>query len=547
MIQNIFCENCQQHFAVTDSDQSFYKKIDVPLPKLCPDCRQQRRLAFRNERNLFKRKCDFCKRDIISFFDTDVPFPVYCSECWWSDKWDPLSYGQDFDFNKPFFTQFKGLMMKVPKTGMLHLNNENSEYNSLLAFSKNTYMSPGSYVMEDCYYVRKSQYCKNCINSNFIDHSELCAYCINCNNCYNSSNLVNCRNCVDAHYLANCNACQNCFMCSDVSSKKFCYKNKQLSEAEYKKVFDENMRKSREELLKEFKTFIKTVPKKYQNQLNCENSSGDYIQNCKNASHSYDCFGLEDCKYMVECVGVKDSMDLSMHDKEVELCYELSSGGDGSYNVNFSFCTCTSKNCSYMYSCFNMQDSFGCDSIHLKLKNCILNRQYSEADYKNLRAKIVEYMKKTGEWGEFFPISLSLYPYNFSYANDYYPMTEEQAKAKGYRWKAKNPAHYRPAKIKLPHNIKEIPETILKEILACESCGKNYQIIQPEYLLSKRLNQPLSRLCSDCRQLQLNSFKNPRKLWKRKCDKCGVQVESTYASEAEEKVYCGECYLTEVY
>ena len=88
------------------------------------------------------------------------------------------------------------------------------------------------------------------------------------------------------------------------------------------------------DLMKEFQEFNKTVAKKYQNQINCENSSGDYIQNCKNAVECYDCFEVEDGKYLSETVGVKDSMDLSMHDKDIQLCYENSAGGDS--NMNFS-------------------------------------------------------------------------------------------------------------------------------------------------------------------------------------------------------------------
>ena len=31
---------------------------------------------------------------------------VYSPDVWWSDEWDPLDYGLDFDFSSPFFEQF---------------------------------------------------------------------------------------------------------------------------------------------------------------------------------------------------------------------------------------------------------------------------------------------------------------------------------------------------------------------------------------------------------------------------------------------------------
>ena len=338
------CKNCQNRFEILENDRVFYQKIQVPEPTHCSNCRQQRRLAFRNERHLFKRKCDLCQNEIISFFPAQTSFPVYCSPCWLSDKWDPLSYGQDFDFSRPFFEQFHELMKKVPKMAVLNLNNENSDYNTFVAFSKNVYMSPGSYCMEDCYYCCKSQYCKDCLNNNFIDHCELVSNSTNCRNCYNSHFLINCRNCNNCHYVAYSSSCQDCFMCVNLSNKKFYYKNKSYSEEDYKKIVAEQLRKSPEELEKEFEEWGQQFPKKYQNQLNCENSSGDYLQNCKNAIDCYDCFDVQDSKYLTESVTVKDSMDLTMHDKDIELCYEICSGGESNYNLKFAFCPCASPN-----------------------------------------------------------------------------------------------------------------------------------------------------------------------------------------------------------
>jgi hypothetical protein len=34
------------------------RKYSIPTPQLCPECREQRRISFRNERKLYKRKCD---------------------------------------------------------------------------------------------------------------------------------------------------------------------------------------------------------------------------------------------------------------------------------------------------------------------------------------------------------------------------------------------------------------------------------------------------------------------------------------------------------
>ena len=60
-----YCRHCGTNFEITEADLKFYDKISpvfdsrkypIPTPALCSNCRMQRRMAFRNERNLYKRK-----------------------------------------------------------------------------------------------------------------------------------------------------------------------------------------------------------------------------------------------------------------------------------------------------------------------------------------------------------------------------------------------------------------------------------------------------------------------------------------------------------
>ena len=48
----------------------------VPMPTLCPDERQKRRLAFRNEKHLYL-KCDLSGKSIISNYSIDKVNKVY--------------------------------------------------------------------------------------------------------------------------------------------------------------------------------------------------------------------------------------------------------------------------------------------------------------------------------------------------------------------------------------------------------------------------------------------------------------------------------------
>ena len=92
------CQNCKNKFTIEPEDFDFYKKIDVPPPTFCPRCRLQRRLAWLKGFRLYKRVCDLCNKDTISMYPPDAQYVVYCHNCWWGDAWDPLEYGQEYDY-----------------------------------------------------------------------------------------------------------------------------------------------------------------------------------------------------------------------------------------------------------------------------------------------------------------------------------------------------------------------------------------------------------------------------------------------------------------
>src|SRR3989338_11693288 len=100
--ENKVCQNCKSSFTIDASDFDFYKKIDVPPPTWCPECRQKRRYAWRNERVLYRRNCDLCGKRSVTIYSPNKPFKVYCPQCWWSDKWSGLDYGRDFNFSRSF-------------------------------------------------------------------------------------------------------------------------------------------------------------------------------------------------------------------------------------------------------------------------------------------------------------------------------------------------------------------------------------------------------------------------------------------------------------
>ena len=76
----------------------------------------------------YKSECALCGSQMLSVYNSENPSVVYCHECWFSDKWDVMSYGRDYVFSKPFFTQFQSLRLSVPQANLCRDNFILSEY-----------------------------------------------------------------------------------------------------------------------------------------------------------------------------------------------------------------------------------------------------------------------------------------------------------------------------------------------------------------------------------------------------------------------------------
>jgi len=197
--------------------------------------------------------------------------------------------------------------------------------------------------------------------------------------------------------------------------------------------------------------------------------------------------------------------------------------------------------------CHHCHDVFG--SVGLKMKQyCIFNKQYSKEEYEKLVAKIIEHMQKTGEWGEYFDYATSPFYYNETIAKEYFPLDKEGVEKLGGRWigekseMAKEGEYFVP-----PEDIRDVNEDICEKILKCEKTGKVYKILPPELKFYKKMGIPIPRICSDERHYDRVKIHGYYRLWTRKCDKCGKEIETVYKPEDSEIVYCEECYLKEVY
>lgn len=565
------CQNCKKDFTIEPDDFSFYEKIKVPPPTFCPECRLIRRLIMRNERTLYKRKCDMCGEDKILLYPQDSKFKVYCRECFNNDNWDAIDYGKDFDFSKTFFEQYIDLYNSVPRTGIVKQGfSINSEYTNRVTDLKNCYLIFASAYCENCSYCMFIWDVKDSLDCFSVEKSERCFSCIDCYSCNNLKYSKDCNSCIDSLFLKNCRNCQNCFGCVNLRNKNYCIFNEQYTKEEYqKRISDFNLSNidNIKEIKKTFDNFSYKFPNLYMESYHSYDVSGNWINNSKNTKDSFTCNNIENGKYLFNIKEAKDVMDYTYWGKGSELMYECNSVGIQCSNIKFSSESWSSfVNSEYCHNCFSSSDLFGC--VGLKNKQyCIFNKQYTKEEYFSMVEKIkkhvddmpfIDNVERTIKYGEFFPSDMTPFAYNETIAQEYFPTTKEQAINSGFKWKELDKKDYIPTVMgsDLPKDIKEADDSLLKEIVGCihkgecgHQCTVAFKITPDELQFYKSNNIPLPDICPNCRHYARLAERNPVKLWHRSCMKSGCtnEFETSYSPERPEIVYCEKCYQQEVY
>src|SRR3989344_3784067 len=422
------CQNCKQEFVIEPEDLDFYKKFDVPAPLMCPLCRAQRRLMFRNERVFYKRPCDKCKRSVISMYSPNKIYPVWFYECWFADDWDATEYGQDYDSGRPFLNQVQELYQKVPKVALIYVRSVNSEYVNISADNKDCYMLVESSNNEGCIHSYWVQQCRDSVDLSYSHRTELAYESDDCYNCYRLLYSKGCYDCRDSYFLYDCHDCRDCIGCANLRNKQYCVFNRQMDKEGYERFVAEarlDTASGVEAMRRKFSEFILQQPRKYAEIVNAPRSSGNYIANakdCRQCFHSYD---AEDCAYGEHVWrNAKDCMDVSTAGRDASLVYNSINCG---IEVANHVCVAQGWSSTFLEYSFNIFNSDHClGSVGLRKKDhCILNKQYAKDEYEKLRGEILAGM--AGEYGEFFAPEFSPFGYNETVAQEQFPLTKEEA------------------------------------------------------------------------------------------------------------------------
>ena len=469
-----------------------------------------------------------------------------------------MQYGQDYDPNTSFFKQFDALNKKVPYPAVStnFLMDENSEYTNYGGSNKNCYLIFHADYNWDCYYgygvktVEASMDMYNVFESNFMYQ------CVDCLKCYDLAFSQDCEECSRSYFLRDCVGCKDCICCVNLRQQQYCIFNKKYTKEEYeqkKKEMNLHLASSLSQLQTKLQELSLSLPHKCVHINYNENGSGDYVYYSKNVSKSFNVNGLYDGKFCYQIYnGAKDCYDMYQFGLKTEKIYEWSIVGYDSYNL-FACHTCSERasNLCYCAKCTNATNLFGCVGVRNNKEYCILNKQYTKDEYEELVPQIIEKMKSDWEWWEFFPAALSQFGYNETTAQEYFPLSKDEAIKQGFNrsdYEAPFPQVEKILKAEqLPPDISLVSDDILKRAIQCEVSKKPFRIIPQELAFYRKHNLPLPHRHPDVRHAERFAMRNPRKLRDRKCMKCWVDIQTSFAPEMPEVVYCEACYDKEVY
>jgi len=558
------CLNCQGEFTTEPEDFNFYKKIKVPPPTWCPECRMIRRMACHNGWSLFYRNCDKCGKRTLSMYPLEQKIMVYCQPCWWADDWDGTEYAMDYDPRRPFLMQVKELSEKTSYAAIEseYLTLKNCDYSNSIGWSKNCTLAIWADNCESVFHSSLLNGAKDTAECLRIFSSELCYESIGQHKSYRIFYSQECDACTDVWFSRNCYGCMNCVGCVNLRGASNCIFNVKYAKEEYAEKFKElklDTRSGIKELKKEAEIFWKKFPhRSYTGDTFNVNVTGEYVYYSRNSKEMYNAGGAENCKWcqFITFRPAKDCMDYSGWGNNAELIYESILVGENVSNIKFSVdCWVDAVNTEYSFWCVAPKNNFGC--VNLKRKSyCILNKEYSKEEYEILKEKIIADMKKnpyidergrSWPYGEFPVPIFSKFSYNNSNAHKFFPKTREVALKEGYTWNDTEEKQVE-ATISgkdLPETIEKIDESILKEVIACTTCERKYKIAKLEFDLLRKMNLPLPDRCLKCREEALFNQLQMPKLYDRQCMKCGDPIRTSYGPDRLEIVYCVKCYQQE--
>ncbi len=543
--QSKICIDCKNEFIIDSGDLLLYEKIGLKITEQCFECRIKQYSAFWVFGKFRKGVSDLSGESLITVLPNKPRYPIYKSHEWWSDSWDPMSSGKEYDSSRSFFDQLKELQEKIPRPHQTGENSTGCDWCDDVWNSKNCYLCRSLSKCENLSYSYRVVETKDSFDITYSFNLQNSYDCLMCHNSFNLNFSENSKDCIDSYFLYDCRNCQNCFMCWNLRNNKYCIRNEQYTKEEYEnklKNIKLNSYKNLEILKNEFENLLKNNVVHRENfNLKTTNSVGNYLTNCDKCVNVFCWENSQNSRNSIRGMNTKDCIDqLGTWFVEVSGSNSCVYGGYELRNSSWS----NARYSEYLDICDEVEYCFGCVGLKKK-KYCILNKQYLKEKYEILKNKIIGDMERRGEYGKFLPYSMGLCGYNLSNAIIYFPnIAKEEIMMQGGHWSEDDMSSQDGiSSLKLPDSILETDSNISSQALICPESKYRFNISTAEYEFHKRKNFALPRIHFDLRTLKKIRKTAILRSYPYKCFYCQKDIEAYYLPDWNyQKIACEECY-----
>ena len=73
---------CSRNYRLIARELDFYRKMSIPIPRKCWNCRFVENIRRRGPYKFWKRNCAKCQKEITTNYAPDRPEIVYCESCY---------------------------------------------------------------------------------------------------------------------------------------------------------------------------------------------------------------------------------------------------------------------------------------------------------------------------------------------------------------------------------------------------------------------------------------------------------------------------------
>ncbi|MBI2485213.1 hypothetical protein HYW18_03650 [Candidatus Uhrbacteria bacterium] len=425
------CALTGEKWNMTEEEIGWYKKFNVPPHSCAPIPRLKQLLGFPVGIAIWKKPHAETKEPLLTFVHPDSPYQVIPDRDWHNREFAQTT--RELDPGEPFFAQFQQLAYSIPVGA---LRDEGSSTNSVgvdMIKCQDTYLLFGGADLQRVLYASVSFHGSDsaCITNtlrvnesyhiNAAENMHHCTYCFQCGDCINSA------------FLFDCSRCQDCFGATNKKDKQFIFWNEQLSEGEYRKrleMVDLRSRRTWNECSERYLEMIRGEGyfRDHFNFATDVESTGEYLVRATRCRESYWVEGSTDLFQCWMSLDDRDSMSVVwLGWGDAAYC-----SADIAYYHNLKFCSRSwrCQDLEYCMDCYDCEHCFGCVGLKKK-KFHIFNKPYGEEEYWQRVDEIKCAMLDRGEYGMFFPASLSQTGFQFSMGEFYFGYSDDELKKFG--------------------------------------------------------------------------------------------------------------------